>query len=111
MAPFVVDADDRGAVRLHAGHQPFLDGGVGPAGRRGAGGVSGTPGLKTSAASFPQSIWRRSAVGMPAWLASSTLSGLSSNATTSAPPASSALALARPDPASPNSATFRPAKQ
>src|SRR5262249_52036387 len=75
----------------------------------GAGWVSGTPGASTSAAILLQSIWRRSETGMPAARAFSTLSGVSSNATTSAPPASSALALARPDAPSPNSATLRPA--
>ena len=46
---------------------------------------------------------------MPAACAFSTLAGVSSNATTSAPPASSALALASPDAPRPNSATFLPA--
>src|SRR5581483_3245556 len=46
---------------------------------------------------------------MPAAWALPTLASVSSNATTSAPPASSALALARPDAPRPNSATFLPA--
>jgi hypothetical protein len=71
--------------------------------------VSGTPGASTSAEIFDQSTCRKSAVGMPALLASATLSALSSNPTTSAPPASSALALASPERASPNTATFFPA--
>src|SRR5262249_34479187 len=75
----------------------------------GAGWVSGTPGDSTNAAIFDQSMWRSSAVGMPAACACAIRSALSSNATTSAPPASSALALARPEAPSPNSATLRPA--
>ena len=75
----------------------------------GAGWVSGTPGASTSAAIRLQSMWRRSATGMPAARAFSTLASVSSNATTSAPPASSALALASPEAPRPNSATFFPA--
>ena len=47
---------------------------------------------------------------MPAARAFSMLAALSSNAITSAPPATSACALASPEPPSPNSATFFPAK-
>src|SRR5258708_24830275 len=75
----------------------------------GAGWVSGTPGASTSAEIRLQSIWRRSSIGMPAARALSRLPSVSSNATTSAPPASSALALASPDAPRPNSATFLPA--
>src|SRR3954463_2463641 len=76
----------------------------------GAGCVSGTPGASTSAAMRDQSISRRSAVGMPALGALTTDSALSSQPTTSAPPASSALALASPEPPRPKMATFFPAK-
>src|SRR3954469_14643259 len=76
----------------------------------GAGCVSGTPGASTKAAILLQSMWRRSDTGMPAARAFSTLASVSSHATTSAPPASSALALARPEAPSPNSATVLPAK-
>ena len=72
--------------------------------------MSGTPGASTSAAIFDQSILRRSAVAMPAARALSTLAALSSKAITSAPPATSACALASPEPPSPNTATFFPAK-
>src|SRR3954453_22792111 len=47
---------------------------------------------------------------MPSARAFSTLASVSSHATTSAPPASSALALDMPEAPSPNSATFLPAK-
>ena len=47
---------------------------------------------------------------MPAALALATLCASSSKATTSAPPASNALALASPEPPRPNTATFLPAK-
>ena len=53
---------------------------------------------------------RRSAVGMPALVALATVSALSSQPITSAPPASSALALTSPEPPRPNTATFLPAK-
>src|ERR1700675_3700380 len=76
----------------------------------GAGCVSGTPGARTSAVILVQSACRRSAVGMPAALAFAMLAASSSQAITSAPPANSALALASPEPPSPNSATFLPAK-
>src|SRR5579862_4103545 len=76
----------------------------------GAGWVSGTPGASTSAAILDKSARRRSAVGMPAALAFATLSSLSSKPTTSAPPASSALALTSPEPPRPKTATFLPAK-
>jgi len=72
----------------------------------GLGWVSGTPGASTSAAIFDQSSSRRSAVGMPAAFAFATLCASSSKATTSAPPARSALALTSPEPPSPNTATF-----
>src|SRR6516165_1876105 len=80
-----------------------------PTGQCGAGWVSGTPGASTSAEILDQSSWRKSAVGTPALVAFATASALSSQPTTSAPPASSALALASPDPPSPKSATFFPA--
>src|SRR5579864_474411 len=73
----------------------------------GAGWVSGTPGASTSAAIRRQSISRRSAVGMPALAACATRSALSSQPTTSAPPAKSALAATSPDPPRPNTATLR----
>src|SRR6476660_3210873 len=76
----------------------------------GAGCVSGTPGASTSAATRDQSTSRRSAVGMPALVALTTDSALSSQPMTSAPPASSALALASPEPPRPKTATFSPAK-
>src|SRR3954469_18669337 len=47
---------------------------------------------------------------MPAARAFSTLASVSSHATTSAPPASSAVALEMPEAPSPNSATVLPAK-
>ena len=47
---------------------------------------------------------------MPAALAFSMLAALSSKPMTSAPPAFSACALASPEPPSPNTATFFPAK-
>src|SRR3954471_18478502 len=72
----------------------------------GAGCVSGTPGASTSAATRDQSTSRRSAVGMPALVALTTDSALSSQPMTSAPPASSALALASPEPPRPKMATF-----
>src|SRR5262245_34807884 len=76
----------------------------------GVGWVSGTPGAKTSAAMVDQSMWRRSAIGMPAAAACASGPALSSNATTSAPPASSARTLASPEAPRPNTATRRPAK-
>ena len=45
---------------------------------------------------------------MPSCSARATLSGLSSQASTSAPPSTSACAVASPDPPSPNRATFLP---
>jgi len=81
-----------------------------PADQCGAGCVSGTPGASTSAEILDQSMWRRSAVGMPALVALATVSGLSSQPITSAPPASKALALARPEPPRPNTASLFPAK-
>jgi len=76
----------------------------------GFGCVSGTPGDSTSDAKEDQSAVRRSAVAMPASAAFATLSGLSSQATTSAPPSSSARAVAVPEPPSPKSATRLPRK-
>src|ERR1700728_2591228 len=76
----------------------------------GAGCVSGTPGASSSAAIFDQSSVRKSAVGTPAAFALATLRASSSKAATSAPPASSAWALASPEPPRPNMATFLPAK-
>src|SRR4051794_19498012 len=75
----------------------------------GAGCVSGTPGVSTSAAMPDQSMRRRSAVGTPAASACATFLASSSKAVTWAPPASSACALASPEPPRPNSATLRPA--
>src|SRR5580704_13057423 len=74
----------------------------------GAGWVSGAPGVRISAAKFCQDTFRRSAVMKPAWAALATLSGLSSAAITSAPPAFNAWQLARPDPPRPNTATVLP---
>src|SRR5215471_6852615 len=76
----------------------------------GAGWVSGTPGASSSAAILDQSTSRRLAVGMPAAPACAMRASLSSQPITSAPPANSALALARPEAPSPNTATLRPAK-
>ena len=76
----------------------------------GFGCVSGTPGASTSAAILVQSIACKSAIGMPAASAFLRLSAVSSEATTSAPPAMSARALTRPEPPKPNTATFRPAR-
>src|SRR5580704_5945533 len=76
----------------------------------GAGCVSGTPGASSSAENLLQSACRRSAVGMPAAFAFAMLLASSSQATTSAPPASKALALASPEPPRPNKAIFLPAK-
>ena len=81
-----------------------------PTDQCGAGWVSGTPGASTSAAIRDQSTCRRSAVGMPEAVAFATVSALSSQPTTSAPPAKSALAPASPEPPRPNTATFLPAK-
>jgi hypothetical protein len=72
--------------------------------------VSGTPGASTSAEILDQSACRRSPLGMPAVAALATASAVSSQPMTSAPPASSALALANPDPPRPKMATFFPAK-
>ena len=81
-----------------------------PTDQCGAGCVSGTPGASTRAEILDQSICRKSAVGMPAAVALATVSASSSQPTTSAPPASSALALASPEPPRPKTATFLPAK-
>src|ERR1700761_5804111 len=76
----------------------------------GAGGVSGAPGVRISAAKFAHDTFRRSAVMKPACAALAILSALSSPAITSAPPAFSAWQLARPEPPRPNTATVLPAK-
>ncbi len=68
------------------------------------------PARARSAETFDQSMLRRSAVAMPAARALSMLAALSSKAITSAPPATSACALASPEPPRPNTATFFPAK-
>ena len=81
-----------------------------PTDQCGDGWVSGTPGASTSAAIFDQSSSRRSATGTPALAALAMRSALSSQPTTSAPPANSALAAISPEPPSPNTATLRPAK-
>ena len=77
----------------------------------GFGCVSGTPGDKTKAAKRGQSAARRSPVAIPAAAALATLSGLSSQARISAPPAISACAVAIPEPPSPKSETRLPAKE
>src|SRR5690606_3588044 len=77
----------------------------------GLGWVSGTPGDSTKAAGRDQSMPRRSTVTMPSACAFSTLCGLSSHASTSASPATSACAVASPEPPSPKSATCLPAKE
>src|SRR5579883_2232655 len=76
----------------------------------GSGWVSGTPGARTSAANSRQSVLARSMIGSSVCLALSRAASLSSQAATSAPPASSARAVAAPEPPRPNSATLRPAK-
>ena len=76
----------------------------------GSGWVSGTPGESTKAEKRDQSSSCRSPVLMPCVLARAMLSGLSSQATTVAPPACSARAVASPEPPSPNSAMVWPAK-
>src|SRR3984893_17561113 len=76
----------------------------------GVGCVSGTPGASTSASARDQSVSCRSAVGTPALVALATTSASSSHPITSAPPARTALALASPEPPSPNTATLVPAK-
>src|ERR1700742_5158162 len=77
----------------------------------GAGWVSGAPGVRISAEKFVQDTLRRSAVMKPSCAAFATLSGLSSAAITSAPPAFRAWQLASPEPPSPNTATVLPAKE
>src|SRR4029079_9221054 len=77
----------------------------------GAGWVSGAPGVRTSEAKFCHDTARRSAVMKPDCTALATLSGLSSAAITSAPPAFSAWQHARPEPPRPNTATVLPAKE
>src|SRR4051812_3949066 len=77
----------------------------------GAGWVSGTPGVSTSAAKFCHDTLRKSAVMKPAFAASASFSLESSLAMTSAPPAFRAWQLASPEPPSPNTATVLPAKQ
>jgi hypothetical protein len=74
----------------------------------GLGWVSGTPGASTSVSTDAQSSSRRSATGIPAALAASTWAGLSSQAETSAPPATRDLAVANPEPPRPKSATRLP---
>ena len=76
----------------------------------GAGCVSGTPGASTSAAILDQSTSARSAVANPARAAATVRSTSSSQASTCAPPAASARQLASPEPPSPKTATFLPAK-
>src|SRR5690606_14906915 len=77
----------------------------------GLGWVSGTPGDSTKEAKPDQSSLRRSPVGMPSPAAFATLSGLSSQATTSAPPSTSARAVAVPEPPRPKRATRFPSKE
>src|SRR5690606_38643879 len=77
----------------------------------GFGWVSGTPGDSTKEAKPDQSSVRRSPVAMPSPAALATLSGLSSQATTSAPPSTSARAVAVPEPPSPKRATRFPSKE
>src|SRR5690242_20578506 len=77
----------------------------------GAGCVSGAPGVRISAAKLFQETARRSAVMKAACAALAILSGLSSPAMTSAPPALRAWQLASPEPPRPNTATVLPAKE
>src|SRR6201996_6170972 len=77
----------------------------------GAGWVSGTPGVSTSAAKLAHDTVRRSAVMKPAFAASANRSALSSPAITSAPPAFRAWQLASPEPPRPNTATVLPANE
>src|SRR3954471_11312806 len=67
------------------------------------------PGLRISAAGRVQSMVARSTSGMPSAAAAARVLSLSSHASTSAPPASSANAAARPERASPSTATVFPA--
>ena len=67
------------------------------------------PGASTSAENVAQLASFKSAVGTPAAAAAAKLDGVSSPATTCAPPAISALAVAMPDAPSPNTATGFPA--
>src|SRR5215207_5122894 len=76
----------------------------------GSGWVNGTPGDRTRAAKRDQSAVFRSPVPIPLSRAAARLAGLSSQATTSAPPACRASAVTSPEPPSPNSATVLPAK-
>src|ERR1700691_2399582 len=75
----------------------------------GSGWVSGTPGARTNAAMFDQSALRKSVAGIPAAAAFAKLCSSSSKAMTEAPPATSAWALASPEPPRPNTATVPPA--
>src|SRR4051812_7274253 len=77
----------------------------------GSGCVSGTPGASTRASNPDQSALLRSPVSMSCALAASIRAGLSSQASTRAPPAFKASAVARPDPPSPKRASERPAMQ
>src|SRR6266536_2862278 len=66
----------------------------------GAGCVSGTPGVSTSAAICDQSSSLRSQVGIPLLAAAATLTGSSSKAANGVPPASSASQVDSPASAS-----------
>src|SRR3954471_20887094 len=81
-----------------------------PTDQCGAGWVSGTPGESTSAAMSDQSMRRRSAVAKPSRAASAMRLVSSSQTITAAPPAASARQQTSPEPPSPNTATFLPAK-
>ncbi len=63
----------------------------------GSGWVRGTPGARISAANSPQSAVFRSTTGIPSPRAAAQAAVLSSQAATSAPPACSASAVARPE--------------
>src|SRR5690606_26246169 len=77
----------------------------------GLGWVSGTPGDSTKDEKPDHSAVLRSPVAMPSPAAFATLSGLSSHATTSAPPSLSASAVAIPEPPRPKRATRFPPKE
>src|SRR5690606_6681884 len=69
------------------------------------------PGASSNASMPVQSARCRSSVSMPSAPARATLSGLSSQAITRAPPTCSALDVARPEPPRPKTATVFPLKE
>ncbi len=71
----------------------------------GSGCVRGTPGAKTRDENFVQSADVKSTTGTPAFSAAARPAAWSSQAATSAPPASSARTDAMPEAPSPNTAT------